>query len=184
MTFYAKQNRDEAEQFLKLLDPQGVFTFQTFDDAKAKKDQRLNRVLHGSLDQHADALTELNSRGAGVFVMVNLGDGVVHGGAKTSRTTSNVLAVRALFADLDGAPLEPVIATLHPDIVVESSPKRWHTYWLTDDCPLTEFRHHQQLIASKFGGDPKVIDLPRVMRLPGFLHQKGEPFLTRVIHPV
>jgi hypothetical protein len=31
-----------------------------------------------------------------------------------------------------------------------------------------------------FGGDPKVSDLARVMRVPGFFHQNGEPFMTRL----
>ena len=73
--------------------------------------------------------------------------------------------------------------SVHPDIVVESSHGRWHTYWKADDCPLEEFTLRQKQIAAKFGSDPKVVDLPRVMRLPGFLHQKGEPFLTHVTYP-
>lgn len=169
--------------FLKLLDPVGVFTFQTFDDNKVRKNLSLARVFHGTLEQHFTALNRLQGEGAGTFVMVNRGDGVVREGHKTCRATANVLAVRALFADLDGSPLEPVLEALHPDIVVESSPSRWHAYWLTNDCPPEDFKRRQQQIAAKFCGDPKVNDLPRVMRLPGFLHQKGEPFLTVVVHP-
>ena len=115
--------------------------------------------------------------------MVNRGDGVVHGVSKTCRTAASVLAVRALFIDLDGSPLDPVLKTLRPDIVIESSPERWHCYWIVRDCPLGEFKMRQQQIAAKFNGDMKVHDLPRVMRLPGFMHQKSEPFLTRVVHP-
>ncbi|HOB93475.1 MAG TPA: DNA-primase RepB domain-containing protein [Aquabacterium sp.] len=173
-----------AHKFLDLLEAGGDFTFQTFDDNKHRKDIRLARVLHGNLAQHAEALISLQARGAGVFVMVNRGDGVVHPGAKTCRAAASVVAVRALFADLDGAPLEPVKAALTPDIIVESSPGRWHTYWKTDDCPLHDFTLRQKQIAAKFRGDPKVVDLPRVMRLPGFLHQKDKPFLTRLVHPV
>ena len=173
----------EANRFLHLLDPQGEFTFQTFDDDKDRKDPRLARVLHGTLAQHARALIGLQARRAGVFVMVNRGDGVVHPNESTCRAGASVVAVRALFADLDGAPLEPVRAALHPDIVVESSPERWHCYWLTEDCPLDDFKRRQKQIAAKFGSDPVVNDLPRVMRLPGFLHLKSEPFLTRVIYP-
>src|SRR3546814_12207969 len=32
-----------------------------------------------------------------------------------------------------------------------------------------------------FAGDPKVHDKPRVMRLPGFLHRKSVPFLSRLV---
>ena len=50
-------------------------------------------------------------------------------------------------------------------------------------CPLDEFKERQVLLAEMFDGDPKVCDLPRVMRLPGFLHQKGEPFLSVLMKP-
>ena len=72
---------------------------------------------------------------------------------------------------------------VQPDIVVESSLGRWHCYWLVSDCPLDKFKLRQQQLAAKFKSDSKVIDLPRVLRLPGFFHQKAEPFMTRVIFP-
>jgi hypothetical protein len=174
---------DEAARFLNLLDPTGTFTFQTFDDNAKHKDWSLARVYQGTLMEHADTLTQLQQRRAGVFVTVNRGDGIVHPGDKTCRTAKNIIAVRALFADLDGAPLQPALEACYPDIVIESSPERWHCYWLTNDCPLDDFRRHQKAIAAKFGSDPKVIDLPRVMRLPGFWHQKAEPFMTHMIFP-
>ena len=69
---------------------------------------------------------------------------------------------------------------LLPTMVVSSSPGRWHAYWLISDCPLETFGPTQQRLASMFNGDPSVIDLPRVMRLPGFYHLKGEPFMSKI----
>jgi len=87
-----------------------------------------------------------------------------------------------VFVDLDGAPLEPVTqATLKPHITVESSPGRYHAYWLVDGLPLDAFTTTQFAFANRFRGDPTVKDLPRVMRLPGFLHRKNEPFRTRIL---
>ena len=183
MTTDLTPNIAAAQRFLNLLDPAGIFTFQTFDDDKVRKDLRHARVFHGTLDQHAGALVRLQQQGAGVFIMVNKGDGVTHEGYKTCRTAKNVVKVRALFIDLDGAPLQPVMDALKPDIVVESSPGRWHCYWLTNDCPLADFRLRQQQLAAKFDGDLQVIDLPRVLRLPGFFHQKGERFMTVMRNP-
>lgn len=163
---------DAARTFLARLG--SGFTFQTFDETGGKRGN-LNRVLHGDLTQHAATLARLNRQGAGVFVMVNAGDG-------RARKAGNVQTVRAVFADLDGAPLAPVrAADLVPHIVAESSPGRWHVYWLADGVPLEQFKPMQQAIAARFASDPKVCDLPRVMRLPGFLHNKGEPFLSRII---
>ncbi len=186
-------NLPEAQRFLDLLGPGEKFTFQTFADKKQDahraategcKPQSLIRVLHGTLSQRANELIHLNQCGAGVFVMVNEGDGIVHEGKNTCRDTASVIRVRALFVDLDGAPLEPVLKhSIHPSIVVESSPDRWHAYWLSDGCTLEDFKSTQQRLAHQFGGDKKVCDLPRVMRLPGFLHQKSEPFMTKIIYP-
>lgn len=169
----------QADKFLSALDPNGIFTFQTFDDRKTHGN--LAMVLHGSLEQHEQQLANLQQRGAGVFVMINQGDGLIHDGEKTCRCTCNVQRVRSLFVDLDGSPLEPVLANPYPDITIESSPGRFHAYWFTTDCPLDQFSLRQKQLASKFKGDHKVHDLPRVMRLPGFWHQKGEPFCTRIL---
>ena len=49
------------------------------------------------------------------------------------------------------------------------------------DVPLVGFSELQKALAAEFSGDPKVHDLPRVMRLPGFLHRKGQPFQCRVV---
>jgi putative DNA primase/helicase len=163
----------EAQRFLTLFREGEACTFQTFADAGEARD--LARIMHGDIEQHGAELSALNERGAGIFVMVNFGDG-------KGRTAANVTGVCALFADLDGAPLEPVLsAGLEPHAVIESSPGRYHVYWLVADCRLNEFTPMQAAIAARFHSDPTVKDLPRVMRLPGFLHLKGEPFRTRII---
>ena len=150
------------------------FTFQTFDDAPHKL-PALSRILHGTLREHAATLAGLNARGAGVFFMVNAGDGM-------GRKAGNVQQVRALFVDLDGSPLAPVkAAVLPPHCIVESSPGRWHAYWRVSNCPLDRFKPLQQALAARFDGDREVCGLPGVMRLPGFDHRKGEPFTTHVV---
>ena len=171
-----------ATRFLKLLEPEGQFTFQTFPDATGGT--ALAVVRHGAFDVHAEELRHLNDRGAGVFVMVNAGDGTIHPGSRTCRTAANVLRVRALFVDLDGAPVEPVLrAAAPPDWVVGSSHGRWHAYWRVDDCPLNLFPCAQLALAVKFSGDRTVRDLPRVLRIPGFVHRKATPFLSKLFTP-
>lgn len=171
-----------ANQFLGRLDPKRVFTFQTFPDQKGRSASASPKVLHGTLDQHADALIRANVAGSGIFVMINEGDGVILPGSKTCRTNDNIVRIRSLFCDLDGAPLEPILqAPLAPHIIVESSPGKWHAYWLTSDTRLDQFRGLQQALAKKYNGDSSVCDLARVMRLPGFYHHKGPPVMTRLI---
>ena len=90
--------------------------------------------------------------------------------------------MRALILDLDGAPLEPVLeAPDQPHLIIESSPGKWHCYWLVAKMPKEEFSEAQIMLAKYFNGDTSVKDLPRVLRLAGFPHQKGEPFLARIV---
>ena len=198
-------DRAQAELFLHALDPapDARFMFQTFDDNKVRRKaraeankvrgeankqrkaegkaplkplkDRLARISHGTLAEHWDGLVELNAKGAGIFVTINETDG-------KGREITNVIRIRAGFADLDGAPLEPVIeGPLLPRIVVESSPGRFHAYWNVTGVPLDQFEPLQKAIAARFDGDPSIHDLPRVMRLPGFIYRKDEPFLSHVL---
>jgi hypothetical protein len=167
-------NYDEADRFLRLLAPSGVISYQTFDDGPNVR-PGLARKLHGPLAAHSEELSRLNDKGAGVFVMVNRGNG-------KGRSAKDVQAVRAVFVDLDSAPLEPALrGPLQPSITVESSPGRFHAYWLVQGVPLDAFRPIQTALAQRFHGDPSVKDLCRVMRLPGFLHRKGAAFESRIL---
>ena len=164
-----------AKQFLDLLGQGEPFSFVTFDDRKKRKD--LARQLQGNLDQHLVDLATLNQLGAGVFVRINATDG-------RGNRAENVQRVRAVFVDLDGADLNPVMAwKLPPHVVVQTSSGRWHAYWLVHDMHLERFHDVQRALADLFGGDKVVNDLGRVMRLPGFMHCKDIPVRV-VIHEI
>lgn len=167
---------EQAQRFLERLAPDESVTFQTYSDKEeliVKRDgKRFDpnaKIMHGTLEtpQDADLLTRLNAKGAGVFVMVNEGNG-------KGRAAKNVQRVRALFIDTDGAPY-PAELPLKPHLVVQSSPGRWHLYWLVTGVLLDSFSTLQEALAEHYGTDPSIKDLPRVMRLPGFYHRKGEP---------
>jgi putative DNA primase/helicase len=158
---------DQARRFLTLIDPGAdACTFQTFDDSPLKRGT-LARVTHGDLESEWRRLAAWQKSGAGVFVTVNQTDG-------RGRKAENIIRARAVVCDLDGAPLDPVMrCPLRPHVVVESSPGRYHAYWIVNDLPLDQFSGVQKAIAARFGGDPSVHDLPRVMRLCGFWHPEG-----------
>lgn len=161
-----------AEAFLSQLAPDEThFTFQVFRDSSESIVRPEH--FHGTLADHAPRLSAANDAGAGVFVMINQGDG-------RGRKAENVLRVRANFVDLDGSPLQPLLdCGLPPQIVVETSPNRWHAYWRTN-CPTQRFSEVQRALSERFQGDRSVSDLPRVMRLPGFMHRKRQPWLVRL----
>jgi Primase C terminal 2 (PriCT-2)/D5 N terminal like/RepB DNA-primase from phage plasmid len=175
---------DEASRFLAALDcEEAEFTFQTFDDNADRKSQALAKIIHGTLQECWSQLVELNERGAGVFVTINRTD-------LNGRKRENIVAVRAAFADFDGAPLDPIVSDTElpqPHILNETSLGRWHAFWLTNDMALDQFTQIQKALIDRFKSDPSVHDLPRVMRLPGFIHHKvkagiaSPPFLSRIV---
>jgi hypothetical protein len=168
--------------FLSDLDPDATtWCFQTFDDNANRKAGHLANTLTGTLDERWESLCSLSQAGAGVFVTVNETDG-------KGRKAENITRVRALFVDTDGADMEPILKH-EPDILVASSPGNFHAYWLTSGILPDDFRGKQKRLIEAFGTDKSVHDLPRVLRLPGFPHQKvnvkkrqtGEKFQVAVV---
>jgi len=157
----------ETRAFLKLLAPKAQkFHFRTFNDKKKSTGKGLTGKFEGSIDQIESDLASRNAKGAGIFVVIN------EGGQKKD----DIHRVRAVFADTDGAPLGPIVNALPPHAIIESSPGNYHVYWhVNDDFPLEMFTPIQEAISAKFGTDSNVKDLSRVMRLPGFKHNKYSP---------
>jgi len=166
---------EDARKFLNFLHEGGSFTFQTFSDKK--EGNSLNpKVLHGSFEDHAVELRRLNHAGAGIFVTVNETNGL-------GRKASDIVRVRAHFVDSDDEPIEEVAKrfSLKPHMLIETSEGRGHAYYLVSDSPLLEFKQIQERLILTLGTDPLIKDLPRVMRVPGFYHMKGEPRLVKLV---
>jgi hypothetical protein len=167
-----------ASEFLRALAPDETeFTFQTFDDRKVNPRRNLARVLHGSLDEHWPTLCRLSSLGAGAFVTFNQTN-------LKARLAKNVIAARGLFVDLDGTPLDVLPRLgLRPHIIVQTSSGRFQIYWMVEGVGLNDFPDLQRRLAILLDGDSSVCDLPRVMRLPGFPHQKNpaQPHLVQAL---
>ena len=133
--------------------------------------------FRGCLEDHRKKLNALNKAGYSIFVTINETDGKDIKGA-------NVTRVRALFADFDGSPLSNLDRIpLKPSFTVNTSPGKHHAYWLIDDCPLDQFKPMQQALAQILESDPAVCDLGRIMRVPGFYHLKGDPFMVTIDCP-
>jgi hypothetical protein len=85
------------------------------------------------------------------------------------------------FVDQDKGSTELLFSSAQPaDILVESSHGKFHGYWLTGNAPLKSFAQRMHALADKFDGDHNICNLGRVMRLPGFIHHKGEQFMSRI----
>jgi putative DNA primase/helicase len=168
---------EEAERFLKLLDPcASCFTFQTFDDDKTRKAQSLVRILHGALDDVSIELVALNGERAGIFVTVNETDG-------RGRKRENIIRLRAVWCEQDDA--APRQWPIPASIVNQTSPGHHHYYWLFDGELSNEaFAMIMCCLVEVYGSDKQATDISRVLRLPGFYHckpERGAPSLVRIV---
>ena len=155
-------NSAELQQFLDLLEEGGNFCFRTVSQ------DRIGRKSSSLVD-----VKRRNANGEGAYVVVNAG----------GQTDNEIDRIRAVYVDLDGSPLEPVMeCSLEPHIVVQTSPGRYHAYWIVDDLPVSDFTPVQRCILQRYAGDPRVFNPSRVMRLPGLLHHKYKPYLSHIIH--
>jgi hypothetical protein len=171
---------EQASQFLRLLYPSESVTFQTFPNSD--KSNVGAEVLHGTIDQYWDYFQQVNDQHNGIYSMVNIGDG--------GRKTKDVNAIIRVWADLDGAPLEPVLrCPLKPHVIIQTRPERFQVSWKIDPVPVTEknradscelFRRIQRGVADRFGGDKSVSGLCGVARVPGFFNMKKNPFRVRI----
>ncbi len=146
-------------------------TWQTFDDTPAKRPE-LAVHFTAPLAAAWQRLVALNEQGAGVFAMVNEGDG-------KGRKASNVRRVRALFVDIDRR-AAPQAVHMEPSMVVASG-RGHHLYWGVTDCTTDQFKDAQKRLIKRYVADAGVHDLPRVMRVAGFDHRKREPKPVRVV---
>lgn len=147
-------------------------TWQVFDDDPQRRDQSRAAIYHGGLSQVAYTLGFANNEGCGVFATVAETD-------LRGRRSANIRAVRALYIDTDG--FIPSAFHAAPTMVVRSF-AGVHAYWrLTDELPLDQFRDAQKRLIAHYRSDPKIHNLDRVMRVPGFWHRKGEPFAVHIV---
>lgn len=167
-----QQAREFVDRIAGRADP--AMTFQVFDDKTERR--YLAAWKHGKLTDPEVRrwLQEKQNSGCGVYVVVNECDG-------KGRRRKNVVAARAVFIDLDGEPL-PDVWPVEPDIINETSPGKYHCFWLVNRLrDLNRFSDAQARLAAFYSADPRVFDPPRVVRLPGFWHLKGTPVRSRTL---
>lgn len=177
-----KYTIDKAKflSFHKTLQPESsTFVYQTFTDCKtatkafkaAGKRDPLACTFTATPEEALVRLQPLQDAGAGIFVQMNV---------STGRGKDNVIKLSTFFLDTDGAPVQPIIKAMpRPLMVVTSSKGNYHIYWRTED-PLENFKTTQKSLAQSFACDEAMVNLDRVVRIPGSWHLKDPKNPTQV----
>jgi hypothetical protein len=152
--------RDQAERHVELLVGLPTLPFHAALIHDRDRTARAFR-LYGPINELWPEIEARQVEGYGAFIVVN------EGGHKDAQITK----VRALFIDADNIP-QPTEWHVRPDFLVVRGATHWHAYWRVSDFPLNSFKDTQRRLAARYGSDPQVCNLSRVMRLAGTLHQK------------
>lgn len=158
-----KSTRLAFKKFFHGRDPAHFVFFQKDDSGPAPAS------TYGWLNNDFDArIVEANLAGQSICMAINASN-------KGKRIKGNFFKVNAVFIDKDDGPLTvKEVRNLRPapDLIVRSSPKKFHAYWLVKDCSVEDFRRVQKALAQRFGTDPNICDIGRVMRMPGTFNPK------------
>lgn len=129
----------------------------------------------GKIESMADTLRKHNEQNRGIFFVVNSG----------GHEDKDITRINAQFVECDTLPVEEQLArieafSLSPSIIVRTQ-KSLHTYWLVKNAEVPRFRTIQKALIQQFDGDPACVNESRVLRLPGFMHCKTEPFRVECV---
>ncbi len=165
------------EEFLKpFFDAGETVCLRVFADRKgaAFRGQKLECEA-SKIGGMMDTLKKHNAQNRGIFFVVNYG-----GQEDSDITRINAQFVECDTADID-TQLERIEAFPLPPSIIVRTKKSLHTYWLMKSADVLRFRPVQKALIAQFDGDKACINESRVLRLPGFEHRKGEPFLVECI---
>ena len=162
----------------------GMECVRFFPDSSNSKGNYVGfrHVLYNSPEWHS-LIERMQGDQLGAFVSVNGTDGR---GAKAE----NINRVRSYYVDIDGLTDKDealgnlITAKLQPSAIVETK-NGLHAYWFAKNqrpVDYSKYRDVQEGLVAAFGADKSAKDIARVLRLPGSLHLKGEPFEVRVVH--
>jgi hypothetical protein len=103
--------------------------------------------------------------------------------ATQSRKKEDVVEASVLWTDFDQEGVNPFDLTPQPSIVLESSPGKFHCYWLLQDAISVENLEYfnRKLAYGMVGADHGGWDSTQLMRLPAGVNAKRDPHWKVVI---
>jgi len=164
---------EDLQRFLSAFyKPHEEIHIRTFHD-REKQQPKNYSFKFNELEATYKELKAVNDEKHGVFFVVNAGG---HNDKSIDRIT-------AQFYECDAKSFEDQWKQINafpllPSIVVKTS-KSLHVYYLMrDGAEKDKWRSVQKQLVAKFDGDPQCINESRVLRIPGFYHNKKEPVMV------
>ncbi len=182
MTEHISPNPDMALHFIKLITARWD---KVGDDLSLElralgtrpQSLRFNPKIQEEVAIALEAAAKMNAKGSNVHISINPAGPYASECKTRALKDADIVAATATFLDAD----EPGIADNLPDkalarpdfgVVTGLQPHaRAHFYWLLQ-TPISDFdrwRWFQKQLAQRYGTDPAVCNISRVMRLPGFV---------------
>ncbi|GHF54461.1 DUF5906 domain-containing protein [Seohaeicola zhoushanensis] len=173
-----KQDYKQAQAFVATLtgDVNTVMDFRAINET----DRTVPGIpRRGTLAEHWEELCHWNNQGYGIYCVIAETDGL-------GKRLENVTRLRAHYIDLDGIDAVQQLEAAKafnpaPSFAVQSSPGKYHVYWLIEPHnDRDRFTLVQRKLVTRFNSDPSIIDIARILRLPGTLHMKNPASPTLV----
>lgn len=136
---------------------------------------------YGTFKQNEPGLRRDNQAGKDIYFTVNECKKGIR------RKKSDYVRTRAVWLDDDGASkggeTDPDSFPIKPNIIVNTSPGKHHYYWLCNFKGIELSEGINRRICTEHNGDPNTLDITRVLRVPGFVHNKSGMVVTyEVLH--
>lgn len=178
-----KEEIKPLKLFLKTLHLNAeTFRINGYHDSDKNKPPR---EIIGALEKIILQVASWNKDGYGIF------NPIQEIPVNEPRQAKYVTKINTFVLDFDGGDYKKALkdfekAGIPANMTVQTSLGKFHVYILVDECPLESYTPMQKFLARKWGGDPAVCDLPRVMRLPSPFHRKDpkNPFKVKFVGDV
>lgn len=135
--------------------------------------QRIAAAERIAAPEYQAWLRHMNAQKHEVYISMNtLKDGAQR------RTKEDVERIRHIYLDFDEDGTTAVEVLLRrddlpqPNYLLNSSPDKWQVIWKIHNCSRAQAEKIERGLVRDTGADPAVIDVARVLRLPGFYNHK------------
>ena len=101
-----------------------------------------------------------------------------------SRKAKDYPAQRAIWVDCDESYNDALLEALRPSYMWETSPGHKQALWLmSEDIPSSEFHRNGfiGMLTQALGSDKSGVDIGQLLRVPGTVHHKRQPFVGRIL---